>query len=88
MKRSKNRNPKTAPEHIRRQEETPTDFNDPRMTNRQKRIVLYQKSFNFLYPNEGRRGHQVTLPSCIVDCIRAAYPVPDGVYADMEDLQN
>ena len=87
MRRSRNRiDPRTAPVHIRRQEDTPTTFTDPRMTNRQKRIVLYQKSFEYFYPNEGRRGHQVALCRSIAGCIRTAYPAPDGIYAYMENM--
>jgi hypothetical protein len=46
-----------------------------------KRLVLYQKTFNFLYP-EGNFG-RVRLPRCIVAQIRSAYP--SATYTDEND---
>lgn len=59
--------------------------------NAQKRIVLYHKTYRFLY-GVGRHGIRVKLPSCIVNRIKITFPANMPLHAhwitDTEDLND
>ena len=65
-------------------EPTPTIFSA--LSNRRKSLVVYHKTFRFLYPKT--KGVRVVLPPCVVGVIRTTYPDSEKEYDSEEDVQS